>query len=256
MPRVPVFLRPRSLLHIFLCFSMPWFIIDIITSLYARQFNALYFIYFLLVGVVFFFFGLLIAAFSHKDIHFSLPKILVFIVVLCVVDLGIKTYFVNNPDVSIVFVKDWLAIKVVQNTYGSFVFSLFDKKIPDLFVLPALLALYVIFRELYFYQKKGKLFLFWIGFILLCTSFICRFFDDIIHGGSYDYIYLYQMVYTNITDIYLMSGISTIFLSCIYDKNWQEIKQYLRRDPWGKEYYKYELDTWRSIITKIFTRKK
>jgi lipoprotein signal peptidase len=150
-----------------------------------------------------------------------------------------------------VLIKDWFAIKAVQNIYGSFIWSLFDKKLPGIFILPALLALYALFRSLYFYQKSGNLYLYSLSFILMLASFICVFIDKAVYGGSYDYIYLYQKIYFDIKDVYLTTSIFTMLLSCIYNRNWTEIKQYLRRDPWGKEYLKYEFETWHSLIIKF-----
>jgi hypothetical protein len=219
-------------------------------SLYARQVNALYFIYFLLAAAAFFVFGILISCFSFKKIHFSLVRIFLGIIVLCCVDQGIKIYIANNLDISVTLIKEWISIKVVQNTYGSFIWSLFGKKMSGLFFLPAVFALYVLYRILYFYQKSGSLFLFFVSFILLCAAFICVSIDKVVYGGTYDYICLYQMIYFDIKDMYLVSGIFTIFLSCIYDKSWPQIKQDIRRDPWGIAYYRYEFETWRAIIAK------
>jgi lipoprotein signal peptidase len=155
-----------------------------------------------------------------------------------------------------VIIRDWLAIEVLQNTYGSFIWSLFDKKLPGLFVLFALFSLYFLYRMLYFYQKDGNLFLCLLSFILMCSAFICVCIDKAFYGGTYDYIYLYQRVYFDIKDVYLASSIFTTLLSCIYDKSWSELKQSLRYDPWGKKYYKYEFDTWHSLMTKFTKRKR
>jgi lipoprotein signal peptidase len=220
-------------------------------SLYTQQFNGMYLFYFLLVAATFFIIGVLISYLSYKNKHFSLVKIVVCIAVFCFIDQGIKLCIVNNLDISIVIIKDLLAIKVAQNTHGSFITSLFDKKLPDLFTLTAILALYIVYRALYFYQKNGDISLYLLSFILMCAGFICVFFDKAIYGGTYDYIFLYQRIYFDLKDCYMASSIFTMLLSCIYDKNWSKIKEEIRFDPWSLMYYRYEVDTWRSIIAKF-----
>lgn len=255
MSKIPTPLHPRPLLQIFLCFCVPWFMIYTGISLYTQQFNGMHLFYFLLVAAAFFIIGLLISCLSCKNIHFSLVKIVACIAILCLVDQGIKLCIVNNLDISIVIIKDLLAIKVVQNTYGSFITALFDKKMPDLFALAAILALYIVYRALYFYQRNGDLSLYLLSLILMCAAFICVSLDKAVYGGTYDYIFLYQKVYFDLKDCYMASSIFTILLSCIYDKSWSKIKEEIRFDPWSLKYYKYEVDTWRSIIAK-FTKRK
>lgn len=260
MSKIPALLQSRSLLQIFICFCMPWFLIYAAISLYAQQLDGMYFVYFLLIAAAFFIIGMAISSFYYKNIHFSLVKIVVCIAILSLADQVIKLYIVNNLDISIVIIKDWLAIKVVQNTYGSFIASLFDKKLSGLFVLPAILALYTLYRMLYFYQRNGNLFLYSVSLILMCASFISVFLDKTVYGGTYDYIFLYEMAYFDLKDCYLTVALLTALLSSLYNKSWSdlwsEIKGELREDPWGKKYYKYEADTWRSLIGKMTGRRK
>jgi lipoprotein signal peptidase len=216
----------------------------------------MYFIYFLLLAVAFFIIGVVISSFYYKHIHFSLVKIVVCIALLCLVDQGIKLYIANNLDISIVIIKDWLAIKVVQNTYGSFITSLFDKKLPDLFVLVGIAALYMLYRILYFYQRNGDLSLYSVSLILMCASFISVCLDKAVYGGTYDYIFIYQMAYFDLKDCYLAIALFTALLSSLYNKSWSEIKKEFLDDPWGIKYYKYEADTWRSLIGKLTGKRK
>jgi lipoprotein signal peptidase len=206
---------------------------------------------FLLIAVAFFIIGVVVSYFYYKNIHFSLVKIVVYIAVLCLVDQGIKLYIVNNLDISIVIIEDWLAIKVAKNTYGSFIMSLFDKKLPDLFFLAALLAIYILYRCLYFDQRNGNLFLYSVSLILMCASFISVFLDKAIYGGTYDYIFLYQIAYFDLKDCYLAVALFIVLLSQLYNKSWSEIKEMIRSDPWGIKYFRYEVATWRSLIGKL-----
>jgi lipoprotein signal peptidase len=204
-----------------------------------------------LIAAAFFIIGLLISWFTYKNKRFSLAKIVVCIIVLCLVDQGIKLYIVNNLDISMVIIKDWLAIKVTQNTYGSFIFSLFDKKMPDIFVLIGLLAIYVLYRCMFFYQRNSNLSFLFLSLIIMCAAFICVCLDKVIYGGTYDYIFLYQKLYFDLKDCYATSSIFTILLSCIYDKSWSEIKKDIRFDPLGIKYFKYEIKSWRDLIAKL-----
>jgi hypothetical protein len=230
---------------------MFWFLIYAGISLYTRQLNGLYFVYFLLIAVAFFIIGVVISSFYYKNIHFSLVKIVVSIAILCLVDQGIKLYIVNNLDIFMVIIKDWLAIKVVQNAYGSFITSLFDKKLPDLFVLAGVPALCILYRILYFHQRNGNLFLYSVSLILMCAAYISVSLDKAVYGGTYDYIFLYEMAYFNLTDCYLAVSLFTALLSWLYNKSWSEIKEEILDDPCDIKYFRYEADTWRALIAKL-----
>ncbi|MDR1325522.1 MAG: signal peptidase II [Treponema sp.] len=199
--------------------------------------------------------GVIISYFAYNDTKPSFAKIVIGIIGLCLIDQTIKLYIVNNQDISIAIVSDWLGIKVAHNTYQSAVFALFEKVMPARLHLLLIPVCYMVFRFCYFYQKDSRSLLS-LTVILIYAASICAFIDTIVYGGSYDYILLYPLFIFDLKDCFVLTGLSTMFLTLIRNKSWPEIKKEFLGDLWGIKYYKYEADTWRSLIGKLTSGRK
>jgi signal peptidase II len=209
----------------------------------------------LLPIVLAFIIGVLINYFTYKDTKPSFAKIAIGIIGLCFVDQAIKLYIVNNQEISIAIVSDWLGIKVVHNTYRNTVFMLFEKVMPVQLYLLLIPICYLLVRFVFFHQKNNRS-LSSLGIILICAASICVVIDVIAYNGSYDYVLLEPLFIFDLKDCFAETGLSTLFLSFIRNRSWSEIKKEFMDDPWDIKYFKYEVSTWRSLIGRLTGRRK
>jgi signal peptidase II len=209
----------------------------------------------LLPIVLFFIVGVIINYFTYNDRKPSFANIAIGTIGLCLVDQAIKVYIVNNQDISIAIISDWLAIKVVHNTYRSGVFAQFGVVMPVQVYLLLIPVFYIVFHLCYFYQKDSRSLLS-LMVILIYAGGICSFIDAIAYDGSYDYVLLHPLFIFDLKDCFLITGLSTMFLTLIRNKSWPEIKKEFLGDLWGIKYHKYEADTWRSLTAKLTGKRK
>lgn len=247
MVNVPAPLRPRPLLQIFLCFFAPWFLCYAIISLVMKKLNGIHLLYILLPATVCFIIGVLITYFTYNKPKPSIVKVIIAIVGLCLADQAIKFYMANNKGISVALVRDLLAIEVAQNTYGSFVASLFGATLPiPIFLLVIIPICSILFRNAYLYPDNNPSFSSLIV-ILLYAAIICVFIDRIVYGGTYDYVLLYSLVHFDLKDWFAVIGVCMLLLVDIYDKSWDEIKKKSHKPPKLK-YFGYETNAFRSIL--------
>jgi lipoprotein signal peptidase len=214
------------------------------------------FLWFNLLPIVLaFIIGALINYFTYKDVKPSFAKIAIGVTGLCLIDQAIKLYIVNNQEISIAIVSDWLGIKVVHNDYRSAVFALFDTVMPVQLYLLLIPTCYLLFRCGYFYQKNNRSLLS-LTVILIYAASICAFIDTIAYDGSYDYVLLEPLFIFDLKDCFVATGLSTMFLTFIRNRSWSEIKKEFMDDPWSIKYFKYEVTTWRSLIGRLTGRRK
>ena len=202
--------------------------------------------------------GVVINYCTYNDRKFSFAKIAIGIIGLCLVDQAIKLYIVNNQEIYIAIISDWLAIKIMHNTYRSGVFACRGVVMPIqfyLFYLVVIVAFYILFRLSSFHQKNNRSLLS-LAAILTCAGGICAFIDTIVYGGSYDYVLLSPLFIFDLKDCFIEIGLFTMFMALMRNKSWSEIWKDIRDDPWDTKYFRYEIDTWRSLIGKLSGRRK
>jgi signal peptidase II len=124
---------------------------------------------------------------------------------------------------------------------------------PSVYILMIPILCFV-YRYSYFTQKN-KYFLS-ISIIFVCSGTVCSFFDKIVHGGTYDYIYLKQFGVFDLKDVYLTIGLFVLFQSTIYKKSWCELKNELINDPFCLKYFRYEYNNLKKLLSKVTHREQ
>jgi lipoprotein signal peptidase len=187
-------------------------------------------------SIFFYLIGTFINYFAENASAVPLRQGIIAVIVLFILDQGIKLVVIHYQNAVFSIIDDWLVFKVYLNKghfinrRGIIIPSWLYSIIP---VLPVFL-----FRYGTFYKKNA--YLLSIAVILLSSSILCLYTDKIFYGGAYDYIYLKQFMICDLKDIYLAAFYFVLFQSIFFKQSLAQIKKTLCTDPFDFQYWKHE----------------
>jgi signal peptidase II len=197
--------------------------------------------------------GVCINYFATDKESISFKKVVLAIIALSVINEAIEIIIVNNQELNIPIIKDWLEIYPYYNRHGSFLGAFYGINIPlPVLVLLVAILVYILYSALLFWNSN-RYFLF-ISLVLLASGTICSFMDKIIYGSSYDYIFIDRLLVFDLKDFYMELAICVALQASIYNKTWAWIKNEMKTDPFSLKYFRYEHNKWRGFASKIRNR--
>ena len=136
----------------------------------------------------------------------------IFIILAIIVDQSIKIYLFSKDwqKMSIPLVEPVFFISPSHNTYGSYLWSLLNLKMMSgwLNLILVVLIGFIIIEFWRFYKIKARN-SFWLhGFIhLFLAGLACNVLDNILHGGSLDYLTIRPFYTTDLKDNFITTSI-------------------------------------------------
>lgn len=243
-------LRQISVLQVFLCFCSPWCLFYTFFETFFENGIVLGkpLLYNLIVpSLIFFVIGTIINYYAQEVPTVLFRHAVITIIILFILDQGIKLIVVRHQDIIIPLIDNWLSIRVyhnighILNTKGIF----FPSWLYILFIpIP-----FLIFRAGIFYQLNR--YFVSISVLLFSAGMLCSYTDKILYGGSYDYIYLQQFAIVDLKDIYILMSILVLCQATIYNQNLKQLKKNFT-DLFGLQYFRYEYHN----IKRWFSRKQ
>lgn len=245
-------LQRINFIQVFLCFCMSWYLLFylLVTIFGGGIVLGKPLFYNLIIPSIFFSLtGTFINYFAQNASTVPLRQGIIAVIVLFIIDQGIKVVVIHHQNAVISIIDDWLAFKVYLhkghfiNSRGIIIPSWLYIIVP---VMPVLL-----FRYGTFYKKNA--YLLSIAVILLSSGILCFYTDKIFYGGSYDYIYLKQFAILDLKDIYLTISLLAILQAIFYKQTLSGLKKEFFTDPFDFQYWKHE---YRAIKRRLSNHKQ
>jgi lipoprotein signal peptidase len=197
------------------------------------------------VSAFFFILGTIITYFAGKGFKISPLGFGIAVVILFVLDQGIKLVAIQNSDLVFPIIDDWLVFRMFfheRHIFNATLRAGSGGLIPPLtFVfLPFIILFFhfLIYRS-YTYYKKNK-FHMSVAFVLIYTGCLVFYFDSIFRGGAYDWLSLTGFAIVDFRDICLTLAMFLICHSSVYGQSWRDIKKENTDDPFGILFVKHE----------------
>jgi signal peptidase II len=185
--------------------------------------------------------GTLVNFHAQGKSHIPFRRMLLSVIILVVIDQGIKLAVKEYQGPDIPIIDNWLFFSVYLHTQSSWA----DKIgiIPPLWVHVLLVLMIVsIYRN--FRYRKGNMYFVAAFTIFLSASFISVVADNLFYGGSYNYIEYARFGIFDLKDVYALTGICVMLQTTFDPKLKGEKKSFL-------EYLRYELNNIRHLVSRV-----